>query len=363
MTARADLRVLGLVPYPLDTAPSQRFRLEQWRPHLEASGLTLDLQPFADAGLMSGLYSGRGRSATAWGIARAFARRLRLLVHAGRYDVVVVHRGAALVGPAWIERALTTLRKPLVFDFDDAIFLLHTSARNRHLGWLKFPGKTNLICRISNEVVVGNTYLADYAGRFNRNVTIVPTSIDTDVYRPRPRSPREGVVVGWTGSATSQTHLEWFRPTLVALGQSCKFELRVHSDQRPSLQGVDFTWIPWSAANELDALAEFDIGIMPMPDDPWSRGKCSAKALLYMALAVPAICSPVGMNRELIRQGENGLLASTSAEWVEALSKLVHSPGLRDSLGRSGRRTVESQYCAKRSAERFGSVLRRAAGR
>lgn len=359
------VKVLGLVPYPLDTTPSQRFRLEQWKPRLGAAGIELELVPFADVDLMRDLYLRERRWASTLGMTRAWLRRLRLIASVPAFDAVVIHRAAAIVGPAWIESLLAGRGRPIVYDFDDSIFLLHTTASNRRFGWLKFPGKTETNCRLSRHVVTGNEYLAEYARRFNPRVTVVPTSIDTESYQPRQSGGAGRVVVGWAGSATSQSHLESFAPVLRDAARSWDFELRVLSDQPPRLDGLAHVWTQWSPdiTHEVEALSRFDIGIMPMPDDEWSRGKCGLKALQYMAVGAATVCSPVGMNRELIRHGENGMLASNAEEWVACLGSLAADRALRERLGRAGRQTVERNFSASRSAARFAGVICEALGR
>jgi glycosyltransferase involved in cell wall biosynthesis len=360
MSATRPIRVLALVPYALDTAPSQRFRLEQWKPHLQRLGIEMHIVPFADADLMAQLYRNDRRLASAWKLTVAWWRRFARVVSARDYDAVVVHRAAAIVGPAWHERILAMRSAPVIYDFDDAIFLLHTTAGNRSFGWLKFPGKTEMICRLSQHVVAGNGYLRKFALQFNDRVTVIPTSIDTEAYRERGPATSERVAVGWAGSATSQDHLEAFAPILLEAAARWNFDLSVLSDKPPRLDGLAYKWIPWSrdVGAEVDALSGFDIGIMPMPDDEWSRGKCGLKALQYMAVGAATVCSPVGFNRDLIRHGENGMLASSPEEWVACLGVLISDRCLRERLGRAGRKTVEQGYSARLSAERFAGVVR-----
>src|SRR5262249_34791093 len=163
---------------------------------------------------------------------------------------------------------------------------------NRRFGWLKFPGKTAVLCRLSAHVVTGNEWLAEYARQFNQRVTVVPSSVDTECFQPMPKeSQRDRVIVGWTGSSTSQTYLEAFAPMLRALTARYPVELRVHSDREPELPGVPYHWRRWSAETEAAEIAAFDIGLMPMPNEDWARGKCAMKALLYQACGVPAVCS------------------------------------------------------------------------
>jgi glycosyltransferase involved in cell wall biosynthesis len=348
--------VAVLVPYPRDTTPSQRFRFEQWGRELSSMGIHLDLYPFADAGLMSVLHRrGRvGRKSTA--ILRACARRWALMSRLRSYDAVVVHRSACLAGPALIERLLAR-HHPLIFDFDDAIYLLHTTVANRAVGWLKFPGKTATICRKSAQVVVGNPQLAAWARQHNPNVAVVWSSVDTEAFSPAAKSSNRPLVVGWTGSSTSLTHLEAFADVLAEV-TSAGVELRVHSDREPRLPGVPFVYRPWRRDTENAEISAFDIGIMPMPDNSWSRGKGAMKALLYMAVGIPAVCSDVGANSDVIRNGETGFLIRERTEWTSVLRRLAADPGLRRRIGMAGRREVETRFSCHRSAADYASVIR-----
>ena len=355
----SNVSVCALVPYPPDTTPSQRFRIEQWIPHLAAQGIRVDIFPFADESMLRLMPKPGRRVAKANANIRRLIARFSDVIAARNYDVVLIHRAACIIGPAMLERLIGAFGRPIIYDFDDAIFVLHTTDANRRFAWLKFPRKTASICRVSRHVVVGNSYLADYARRYNQNVTIVPTSVDIDRYQPRERNRTNGrFVVGWTGSSTSQTYLEMFVPVLRRLVALGNIELRVHSDREPALPGVPYEWRPWSAENEVEELAQFDVGIMPMPDEEFALGKCAMKALLYMAMGIPAVCSAIGANLEVIQNGENGLLASTPEEWISHIEKLIADPALVERLGAAGRKTVEERYSMHGSAELFAQVVR-----
>lgn len=363
MPARDNpISVYGFVPYALGTTPSQRFRIEQWLPYLKSEGIEVRLASFADERLMERMRRSGHLLGKATGLLHAFLQSAIRELDSWRYDVILVHRAICIAGPAILERLLTAARRPVIYDFDDAIWMLHTSSANRRFGWLKFPGKTAAICRLSTRVVVGNTFLADYARRFNPAVTVIPTSIDTERFRPVPKR-REGkpVIIGWTGSSTSQTHLEMFAPVLRDFFAKNDAELRVVSNRQPDLPGVPHVWRPWTAEKEVEEIGQFDVGIMPMPDDRWSLGKCALKALQYMALGIPAVCSPVGANSEVIQHGENGLLAATAEEWSTSLALLTRDHVLREQLGLAARLSVEDKYSANRCAEQFAQVIRETA--
>lgn len=352
--------ICAFVPYAINTSPSQRFRVEQWRPLLAEKNIFIDFYPFADKSLTRLLRSPGQYVDKLLSCSEAFFRRLIETISVKCYDIFFIHRTACIIGPAFIERLLRQFyRKPVIFDFDDAIYLLHTSAANLMWGWLKFPGKTRVICQMSDLIIVGNNYLARYARQFNSLTTVIPSSVDTCKFFPIQRRQKGRIVIGWTGSSTSQTHLEEFKQVLLRVCSLPNVEFRVHSDRQPNLPGIPFVWRPWSPNNELDELSAFDIGIMPMPDDEWSRGKCSMKALLYMAMGIPVVCSPVGMNLDIIRHGENGYLADSDDSFFEYTKKLVNCSQLRQQLGFAGRQTVEESYSTKHCASLFEQIILR----
>ena len=267
----------------------------------------------------------------------------------------------SLLGPAFLERQLGRV-VPFIYDFDDAIHLLNTSEANRAFGWLKFPNKTSEICRLARAVSVGNAYLAEYAHQFNHNVTIVPSSVDTSVYSPGPTRPaRTPLVVGWMGSSTSQALMEPFAPLLSRISDA-GFVLRFVSDRRPSDFTFPFEWRPWSTETEVAELRDFDIGIMPLPDTEWARGKCAMKILQYMGVGVPSSGSAVGGNLEVIRDGENGFLATSADEWLEKIRRVAADHSLAKKLGNAGRETVVDRYSSTVCAERFAEVVHRVVG-
>lgn len=358
---RRPISVCALVPYPVNTTPSQRFRIEQWLPYLSEEGISVELKPFLSSRMMPVLHHPGRLAAKAAGMIEAFARRALDVARLGKYDIILIHRAVCLAGPAALERLMPLLRRPIIFDFDDAIYRLDTSEANRYFGWLKFPGKTATLCRLSSHVVAGSSHLAEYARTHNSRVTIVPTSIDIDLYQPVPRAAnRNGkrTIIGWTGSATSQTHLEMFADVLRELSARRDIEIRVQSNRRPVLQGIPFVWRPWSSETEVEELSHFDIGIKPMPDDPWARGKCPMKEIQYMSMGIPTVCSAVGASRDIIRHGENGFLAETREEWLESLESLIDDPALGRRLGAAGRQTVEDGFSMRQCAGLFAAVCR-----
>jgi glycosyltransferase involved in cell wall biosynthesis len=353
------MRVLLLLPYAWDTSPSQRFRIEQWCPQLTAQGIEFQTATLLTPAQQRLLYHGGRATRKAFMLAGCLVRRAAQLRDLRGFDLVWLHRAAFPVGPPVLERLLAKSGVPLVYEFDDAIFLTHTTAANTCWAGLKCAGKTAEICGLSQHVVVGNEYLARYACRYNPRVSIIPTSIDTDRYQSRDRySDSSPVVIGWTGSRSTVAYLRMLDSALQRVGRRARVRLHVIGTDEYALPGVDTYAAAWRSETELPELTRFDIGVMPMPDEEWARGKCALKALQYMGLGIPTISSPVGVNGEIIQHGANGCLAATEDEWVEQLLALVSNVRLRERLGRAGRETVEASFSAHVQAPRALDILR-----
>lgn len=352
------MRLLALVPSIYDKNPSQRYRIEQWEPHLRRLGVEITYRPFEDEALNRVLYQ-PGRMPEKVGlILRALARRARGMREVRDFDAVYILRETALLGPPVFEHLMKRTGVPFIFDFDDAVFVPYVSPSNGYLSYLKFPGKTRTICRLAAHVMAGNEYLADYARQVNEHVTVIPTTVDTEKYTIEfARAANDVPVIGWTGSYSTAQHLRTLGGALRRLAERERFRLRVIGAPNFELEGVDVEVVPWRSETEVADLRPVDIGVMPLPEDPWSKGKCGMKALQYMGLAIPTVCSPVGVNSDIIRDGENGLLAATEDEWVEKLSALLHSSELRERLGRAGRSTVEAKYSAAVQAPRVFRII------
>jgi len=273
--------------------------------------------------------------------------RWRDLRRANNYDIVFIYREALLIGSTFFERQLRKKKPKMVFDFDDSVWLYDTSEANKRFEWLKDPGKTAKLVGLSDMVFVGNQYLADYALQFNSNVKIVPTTIDTEEYKRLPVEKKEDkIYIGWTGSITTIKHFEYAAPILRRLKEKYgdRLVIKVIGDRNYQHKGLGIQGMPWNKENEIKELSTFDIGIMPLPNDQWSKGKCGLKGLQYMALEIPAVMSPVGVNCDIIQDGVNGFLADKEDEWVEKLTRLIEDKDLRMRMGKEARKTVIEKY-------------------
>lgn len=353
------MRVLFLTPYPTEGA-SNRYRVEQYLPYLRREGIEGTVRPFMTTGFYR-LWNLPGRLGGKFLLfLYCAARRLTDLIRAWGYDLVFIHRESFPIGPPFIERIFHLMGKPIVYDFDDAIFLQSPFATSNILERLKYPQKVGRICKISKLVIVGNKYLASYAKQFNPNVTIVPTLVDTNRYLPVEKSSNDKkVVIGWIGSRTTQGFLQQLASVFRTLSEKYpSLEISIVGGQMALSDVPAVRQYTWTLQSEIDDIQQFDIGVMPLEDNEWTRGKCGFKLIQYMGVGIPAVCSPVGVNAEIIKDGENGFIANDQEEWVRKLSMLVEDPQLRKKIGQQGREVVEERYSIHLFAPKFAELLR-----
>lgn len=356
------IKILFLTPYPLNSAPSQRFRFEQYLPFFENENINYEVTAFLNEKTWRIFYKEGYTLQKIVGILKGILKRHLILFSLHQYDKLFIHREACLIGPAYFEWLYAKVfRKKIIFDFDDAIWIKDVSHVNKKLSWLKFPNKTEKIITYATTVIAGNNYLAAYAKQFNKNVCVIPTTIDTSYHYPHKTIKEEKKIrIGWTGTITTNNHLKLLFPVLAEIKKKYpQVELVMISNVPIKDEQLEIIYIKWDITKEIEDLSSFDIGIMPLPDDEWAKGKCGFKGLQYMALEIPTIMSPVGVNAEIIQDGENGFLATSETDWIEKLSRLIESEELREKIGRAGRNTVVDRYSIDANRERFLKILQK----
>lgn len=328
-----------------EDVPSARFRVRQYIPALRELGVELDESPSR-----FGMYPPRARWARPlWGVANLGSRLLDVSA-SRRYDVTFLQR-------EFLSRFLTSERftkAPRVLDVDDAIWLLLGEKGARR------------IAQLCDKVLCGNAFLAEHFVRWNRNTVLLPTAVDTGRFVPAPLAEDESSVIGWSGSSGGLPFLYAIEPALSRVFELVPHaRLRVVCDTPPRFrtlpkERVDF--LIWTPSNEVESIQSLAIGIMPMTDDEFSRGKCSLKMLLYLACGVPAVVSPVGLNAEILSAGAGALGAVGDSDWTEALVELLRDPDARRSMGETGRRLVEERYSVRALAPVLARELTQTAG-
>jgi glycosyltransferase involved in cell wall biosynthesis len=348
-----------VVPYPFNIAPGQRFRYEQYLQALKDNGFEYTLYPFYDEHTNSILYREGLLFKKTIGIIRSYLRRFGDLFRIRNADYVFLYREAAPLGPPVFEFVMArVMKKKIIYDFDDAIWLPNVSDSNRFFSFMKWYRKVGYICSISWKISCGNKYLADYARRFNNNVVLNPTTIDTTHHHNKLKTFSDGpLVIGWTGTHSTIKYLHDLLPVFEKLAKTHQFKLLVISDRKPDFDEPFLEYIPWNKKSEIDDLLKIDVGLMPLTDDQWTRGKCGFKALQYMSLGIPAIASPVGVNTMVVDDGVNGYICDTHEEWYDCLRLLASDKQQLLKLAAHTRDKIERGYSVKSNTANFLSLF------
>lgn len=341
-------RILFIGPHRPNRSPSQRFRMEQYFPDLTKQGFTCDYSWFIIEHDDEILYSAGNRISKFFLFVRAIGIRLRDVLRANKYDIIFLQREAFMTGSIFFERQFASAHPKLIFDIDDAIWLPDISEGNNTLSWLKRPAKTVSIIQLSDLIIAGNIYLSDFAKHYSPNVVVIPTVVDTGIFKPSstPKTSGSPICIGWSGSISTIKHfrllLSVFRKLKDKYTENICF--MIICDKKTFIEEKWIEKVSWNANDEVQQLNQLDIGVMPLPPDEWSKGKCGFKAIQYMSLEIPVVVSAVGVNNEIVQHGINGFVASTDQDWFEFLSMLIDSKELRIKIGEAARKTIVAKY-------------------
>jgi glycosyltransferase involved in cell wall biosynthesis len=348
-------KILFVAAHRLNRSPSQRFRFEQYISYLQENGFESDFSNLIEGKDDKRFYSPGNYFHKFSVLLRSYRKRNKNVRDLDQYDIVFIQREAFMTKSIKFEKAFAKSKAKVIFDFDDSIWLSNVSDANKKLRFLKDADKTSKLISLSDMVFAGNQYLSDYASKFSKNIRIVPTTIDCDEYIRIPSEENGKVCIGWSGSVTTIQHFEFAIPFLIKIKEKYqdRVEFNVIGDANYINEQLSIKGIGWKFEDEIKELSKFDIGIMPLPDDEWASGKCGLKGLQYMALEIPTIMSPVGVNSEIISHGENGFLATETNEWVACISALIESKELRKEMGVKARKTVLERYSVESQKDNY----------
>ena len=335
-------KIYILSPYPHGTAPSQRFRYEQYIEQFKNKGWNV-------------LYKNGLMFQKIIIMMTGFLRRFRLLFKIKKSDYIFVHREMAHFGPPVFEfLTAKLLRVKYIYDFDDAIWIPNYSESNANFQWIKCFWKVKYSIKWASTVTVGNQYLADYAKKYNPNVIVIPTTIDMENHHNETIDyQNEKICVGWTGSHSTMHYLNAIVDVIKKLETEFNFSFVIISDKKPDFETKSLKFIKWNKETEIKDLSTFSIGIMPLVEDQWSKGKCGFKALQYMSLGIPSVLSPVGVNLDIIKNGENGFLATTNEDFYRYLKQLIENQETRKRIGLEGKATVKARYSVEANLSKY----------
>ncbi len=352
------MKVLLLSRYgPLGA--SSRVRFLQFLPYLQAKGIELAVKPLLSDTYLKALYNGGSR----WReVLNGYTTRILALLTARRFDVLIIEKELFPFMPAIAERFLKLRGVPYVVDYDDALFHRYDCHPNPWVRQL-LGQKIDSVMRHAECVTAGNQYLAERAHKAGaKKVQIIPTVVDADRYQPKQKADAAVLTVGWIGSPQTSRYLKPLLPMFESLKQELPVRFVAVGANSKDFEGTPVEVWPWTEESEVESVQQFDIGVMPLVDSPWERGKCGYKLIQYLACGVPVVASPVGVNCEIVKEGENGRLADSVEQWHQALGAMLKAGQPRlAKMGNAGRKQVVDWFSLQAQAPRLLAALKNAA--
>ncbi|MCG2787994.1 MAG: glycosyltransferase family 4 protein [Anaerolineae bacterium] len=336
--------------------PSSRVRFYQYFPALRERGFVIENAPFFSDEYVRRLYA--KQPVRRWEVFSAYLQRLVTILRARDFDLLWLEKEFLPWMPAWVETMLA--RQPYVVDYDDAVFHRydqHSSALVRRV----LGRKIDRVMQNATLVVAGNEYLKERAlAAGAKRVEILPSVVDSDLYASAP-ARASGFTVGWIGSPVTAPYLDVARPALEMLTNGGQAQVSlIGAGDAIKWENANVHILPWREESEIQNIQRFDVGIMPLLDEPFERGKCGYKLIQYMACGLPVIASPVGVNRQIVEHGVTGFLVKSQDEWLQALAFLRDNPGRRCEMGQAGRKKMEAEYSLQSTAPKLAALLRSA---
>lgn len=340
-----------------------RYRVYQYLDYLKQHDVECEISPAVYDDLIKKACSSKSPLIKCRFYLSQFFNRISYILKVRNYDVIFFQRDVIVHLYPFIEKLMHLFNKKVIFDFDDAIYLFPSNKKPSRFFTLFWDRrKIERIIKMSKHVIVGNNFLKNYAQRYSRDVTVIPTSIEVSNFNKKiiNTSNVTGVTtIGWIGSQGTFHYLESVFPILEILAKKYIIQLNVIGAKGSQIKGVRVNYRDWNLDTELKEIYNFDIGIMPLTDDEWSRGKSATKLLQYMAAGIPAVASPVGVNSEIIKDGINGFLAENKEAWIEKISMLIDNKELCLKITENARKDVERFYSVQANAPKLLDVIRK----
>lgn len=352
------MKVLFLTKYPQEGA-SSRYRVYQYLPFLDQAGIDYEVRPFmSPATYRLSQKSGHTLKKGIYLIA-AIIKRLNLFWYCRGFDIIYMQRECLPFGPLVLERSFRRQGKTLLFDYDDALFIFKPNQQSPLASRLKNPQRIPRIMALSHCVIAGNDWLRDRASEYcpKARTFYVAEDLEKFTKKPATESPSE-IVIGWLGSPSTEKYLETIKSALINISKAhANVRLKIIGGGRFLDPLIRTEHATWCLESEVAQLHSFDIGIMPLPMEEWSEGKSGGKARSYMSVGLPVVCSAIGFNKELIRDGETGFLAGSPSDWESILSRLIADANLRKTIGAAAREEVEERFDLRVLGPRFARML------
>ncbi len=352
-----SMKILFIVPYPHDTAPSQRLKFEQYYESFEKAGYEITTSSFIGRQFWQFIYKKGFYLKKAAYTLTGYLKRYALLASVSKYDIVYIHLWATPFGLPINEWLLRKLSKKIIYDIDDLIYKADSSPNNKFISFFKTSAKVNFLMKHADHVLVSTDKLLEYTRKLTTHVSLIPATIDVEKYKRVNVKKNDRIVIGWSGSHTTSKYLHLLDGVLKTLVDEYNVTISVMGDKNFEIPGLEVELVEWSAESEIENLKQFDIGLHPMPNEEWVYGKSGGKLVQYLAAGIPIVASAIGPNFVVIKEGYNGFLVNSNEEWIAKLKLLITNEALRKEMGKNSITCAEQLYSVEANLNKYLSVF------
>lgn len=358
---RSRKTIAAFVPNILNVSPGQRVRIEFWEEFLKNAGWEIEYFQFENESLHEILYKEGNSAAKLRRLFECYLRQFNRVISKTNADLIFIYREVSLIGPALLERIIARKKIPIIYDIDDPVFLPYRSPVNGWASLLKFPQKTHKLFELSTHIIAINDLIGNYAARFNKNVSIIPNCVDTNIYIPPADNVNtdKDVKMIWIGSHSTMQNLIEIAEPIKVVQTKCNSPLLVIGAGSSGLDGINLEVRQWTAKTEVQDLQEGKIGLLPVNDLEWNHWKFFYKTIQYMAIGIPVIARDIGSNTKIIENGINGFVVKSNQEWVEKIMLLINNENLRKKMGEAARQTVLNNYSVMSQMPKMVDIFER----
>jgi L-malate glycosyltransferase len=352
-------KVLVICPYPENVAPSQRLKFEQYYPAFREAGYEIKVSSFISYSFWGIIYKKGKIYQKAWYSFLGYLTRLRDLFRLRQYDIVYIHLWVTPFGPPIFEWIYRKLSGKIIYDIDDLVYLNNTkSSKNPIALIIKGKKKPIYLMKTADYVITCTPYLDEFVKKYNPNTKDISSTVDTNKYKVvNDYSNKKRLTLGWSGSISTSRYFYVLKNVLLRLKSLYDFRILVIGNSEIKIDGLDIEAVAWEETKEMGYLQQLDIGLYPMPNEPWVYGKSGLKAIQYMALGIPTVATALGANFRVIENGVSGFLVQNDDEWIEALSKLIQDENLRRCIGGNARVRVEQLFSVESNKGKYIHIL------
>ena len=351
-------QILIICPFPINTVPGQRLKYEQYLNYLSQNGYKIEVIPFFNLSTYKIIYTNSNFLRKVFGTLQGYFFRILNLYKVYKSDGIYIFLNVVPLGPSLIEWLYIKLAKKTIYDIDDMVFQLRTTSSNKISKYFKSKGRYYFLLKEANHCITCTPELDKIAKKYNKNTTDISSTINTKTYIPvNTYNKKEDLIIGWTGSHSTVSYLHLLDDVLKQLAKKYTFKLLVMGTDSFKISGVNVECVKWSTQKEIPTLQRMDIGIYPLPNDEWIKGKSGLKALQYMAMGIPVVASNLGCNDRVIENNISGLLVNTMEEWHKSISDLIEQDNLRRFLGQNARLRVEKYYSIEANKNTYLSIF------